>query len=73
VLLLAGRALLGRLHAADDLEARLVGELEVRVDRASLPVAVDGEVLRLDAPLRYRSRPRALLVLAPPDADGSAE
>lgn len=71
LLLLAGRALLGRLHTADDLEARLVGELEVRVDRRSLPVAVDGEVLRLDAPLRYRSRPGALPVLAPPDADGS--
>ena len=70
VLLLAARGLVGRLHAADDLEARLVGELEVRVGRRALPVAVDGEVLRLDAPLRYRSRPGALPVLAPPDADG---
>ena len=34
------RTLLGRLHASDDLEARLVGELEVRVDRPTLPVAV---------------------------------
>ena len=72
LLLLAGRALLGRLHTANDLEARLVGELEVRVDRRSLPVAVDGEVLRLDTPLRYRTRPGALPVLAPPAADGDA-
>ena len=66
------RTLVGRLHAADDLEARLVGELEVHVDRAALPVAVDGEVLRLDVPLRYRSRPGELPVLAPADADGGA-
>ena len=31
----------------------------------ALPVAVDGEVLRLEVPLRYRSAPRALPVLAP--------
>ena len=64
---LAGRALLGRLDPARDFEWEGLPALEVAtVWRRSLPVALDGEVMRLATPLRYRVRPRALRVLAPP-------
>ena len=45
-------------------------DLEVRARTSRLPVACDGELLRLRPPLRYRIRPGALLVLAPPAATG---
>ena len=40
-------------------------ELTVDTAAASLLVALDGEVVRLETPLRYRSRPGALVVIAP--------
>jgi diacylglycerol kinase family enzyme len=39
---------------------------ERRKRRRQILVFLDGEVVRLDPPLRYRVRPRDLLVLAPP-------
>ena len=49
--------------------ARLRGaqaeSLEVRARTSRLPVATDGELLRLRPPLRFRIRPGELLVLAP--------
>ena len=43
-------------------------ELSVETDRASLLVALDGEVERLETPLAYRSRPGALVVIGPAGA-----
>jgi diacylglycerol kinase family enzyme len=40
-------------------------ELIVETGAASLLVSLDGEVVRLETPLRYRSRPGALIVIAP--------
>ena len=68
---LALRALVGRLHQAEDfvaMSARTL-EIETRV-RRSLHVATDGEVKRMDMPLEYAIRPRALRVIVPAPAEG---
>jgi len=62
---LALRALLGRLRQDKEFEALTVPHVEVAMHRRIVRVALDGEVFRMESPLRYRSRPRALRVLAP--------
>jgi diacylglycerol kinase family enzyme len=62
------RALVGRLEHADQLDTMCLEELEIDCPRRPLRVSLDGEVVRLATPLRYRVRPRALKVLVPPDA-----
>lgn len=66
---LALRALTGRLHQARDFVAMSARTLtiETRV-RRSLHVATDGEVTRMDMPLEYSIRPRALRVIVPAPA-----
>ncbi len=63
--LLGALGALGRIDARD-LEALEVRELTLEAHRDTLWVALDGEVRSLHLPLRYRSRPGALRVLAPP-------
>jgi diacylglycerol kinase family enzyme len=64
---LALRALVGRLDPEKDFESVGLPSVEVATSwRRSLRVALDGEVERLATPLRYRVRPGALCVLAPP-------
>jgi diacylglycerol kinase family enzyme len=66
-LALAVRALLGRLDPEKDFVSAGLPCVEVATTwRRSLRVALDGEVSRLSTPLRYRVRPGALRVLAPP-------
>jgi diacylglycerol kinase family enzyme len=60
--------LAGVLDRSPLLVQRETRELELTVDRDPAEVALDGEVTRLDSPLRYRSLPGALSVLIPPDA-----
>jgi diacylglycerol kinase family enzyme len=55
----------GRLRQDRDFEALAVREVEVATHRRMLRVALDGELYRMESPLRYRVRPRALRVLAP--------
>jgi diacylglycerol kinase family enzyme len=62
---LALRALVGRLRQDRDFEALSVPEVEVGTRRRIVRVALDGELYRMESPLRYRVRPRALRVLAP--------
>lgn len=60
--------LLGRLHLAPEIEASRVESLTVNSRRRRLRrlrVAVDGEVIRLRPPLRYRIRPQSLNVCVP--------
>jgi diacylglycerol kinase family enzyme len=59
------RATFGRLDQATEIERHRVAAAEIRSRASRLPVAVDGEVVRLRPPLRYRIRPRALRVLVP--------
>jgi len=63
---LALRALVGRLRQDKEFDALTVPQVEVRTPRRIVRVALDGEVFRTESPLRYRIRPRALRVLAPP-------
>jgi diacylglycerol kinase family enzyme len=57
----AGAEVTVSLAAGGNLTA-LAGRATTRV---SLLVSVDGEVVRLQTPLDYRSRPGALVVIAP--------
>jgi diacylglycerol kinase family enzyme len=62
---LAVRGFVRGLHGAEDLEVVSARELVVDARRRRLRVAMDGEIVRLDLPLRYRFREDALRVLVP--------
>jgi diacylglycerol kinase family enzyme len=70
---LAVRSAFGRLYQADEVEAitARTARLTVR-GRRSVRLALDGEVLRMEAPVTFRTLPRALRVLAPPAGRGEA-
>lgn len=65
LVLLALQALIGRLSQSRDFEAVLASECVIETPHAQLLVATDGEVTTLSSPLRYKIRPRSLLVLVP--------
>ena len=62
------RALFGLIEQGKDFESICAPELTVETKRRRLHVALDGEVLTMHPPLRYRARPLALRVLVPPDS-----
>ncbi|MGA9420997.1 MAG: diacylglycerol kinase family protein [Rhodanobacteraceae bacterium] len=64
--MLVARALCGRLRESVDFDALLASSLVVETHHRRLPVAIDGEIMWMDAPLRYRTRARALKVMVPP-------
>lgn len=67
VLQLAWRALRRKLDEVEGLREVSGVEAVLTVDaRRPTPVAVDGELVDLKLPLRFRLRPRALTVLVPP-------
>lgn len=66
LLRLAVLGLLGRLEQDRDFSSFPVPSVEIETRDRSLRVAVDGELTSVAPPLRWRSRPRALRVLAPP-------
>lgn len=61
----AALAALGRLGDSSAIWRGEPAEVTVETAAASLLVSLDGEVVRLETPLRYRSRPGALIVLVP--------
>jgi diacylglycerol kinase family enzyme len=67
---LIGIALMGLVRdvkQTESIEDRRLPEFEVEVRRKkSIPVACDGEIITMRSPLRYRSRPKALRVILPP-------
>lgn len=63
---LAARSLVGRVAQSNDFEMLSARELIVHPRRPTVDVSLDGEVCHLTAPLRYRIRPQALRVIAPP-------
>ena len=65
LLLLALRAVVGRLKQARDFEARLTTEFVIESKHPRLRVATDGEITEMDTPLRYRTRPASLRVVLP--------
>jgi diacylglycerol kinase family enzyme len=62
------RALIGRARHDDMVRLHDVERLRVGSNRRRLAVALDGEVTRVEPPLDYRIRKRALRVIAPPAA-----
>jgi diacylglycerol kinase family enzyme len=65
ILRLGLSALMGRLDQARDFEATCVPELDLEAARRVIHLAVDGEVLPMTLPIRFRVRERALRVIAP--------
>jgi diacylglycerol kinase family enzyme len=59
------RGVFGRLDQQRDFITAYVPELEVSSDREMLTVAVDGETVRMETPLSYRIRPKALKLIVP--------
>jgi len=62
---LAVRAAFGMAHRAEALDSLTAASADIRSRASRLTVALDGEVRTLPTPLRYRSQPGALIVLAP--------
>jgi diacylglycerol kinase family enzyme len=65
LVILALRALFGRLQQAKDFHALTAQNMVIETRRPRLHVATDGEVNMMETPLEYRVRPRALRVLVP--------
>lgn len=59
------QAALGRLDHANAFELLRVASIEIASRAKVLRVAVDGEVVKMRTPLRYRTRPGALKVFGP--------
>lgn len=62
---LALQALLGRLHGERSLHVMCADEVSVETRRGRVPVALDGEVLSVETPLRFARRRAALRVVVP--------
>ena len=58
------KMILGR-EAAGDTVTMEVSEMTVKCKRRFLKVAIDGEVIQLQTPLKYSSRPKTLQVIIP--------
>lgn len=59
------RLCFGRLDQTRDMDTFELGAAEIKAKTSRLPVALDGDVIMMPTPLRYRLRPRALRVIAP--------
>ncbi len=69
LIILALRALLGRLRHDKDFLALQAEELKIQTHHKRLRVAFDGEIEVLEPPLHYRVRARALQVIVPKRAE----
>lgn len=65
LLMLALRALMGRLHQSQDFDAFCAPALLIASRHEHIHVAIDGEVIVMHTPLRYRVLPAALRVIVP--------
>ena len=62
-----GRLLVGRVSSSPMAEFHEASSIELSiVGRSAVDVALDGEIVSMTSPLRFRCRPRALRVLVPP-------
>lgn len=62
-------ALFRDVTATRHFESWCLPEFSIETRKKALPVYLDGEVVMLEPPLRYRTLPRALRVLMPPPAE----
>ena len=63
------RGAFGRLDQQRDFITAYVTEAEISSDRPTLSLSADGETERMETPLRYRIRPKALRLLSPAPAE----
>ncbi|MGZ8212787.1 MAG: diacylglycerol/lipid kinase family protein [Burkholderiales bacterium] len=70
LLALAARALVGKLHQAEDFDAMTARSIVIESRRPFLHLALDGEVSLVPTPLQYTIRPAALRVMLPAPAAG---
>jgi YegS/Rv2252/BmrU family lipid kinase len=68
-LVLATRALFGRLKQAKDFDALSAKTIVIETRHKQIRVATDGEVTLMSTPLHYRTCPAALKVIVPRDTD----
>lgn len=59
------RGIFGRLDQQRDFITAYVTEAEISADRPVLTLSADGETVRMETPLRYRIRPKALRLIVP--------
>ena len=59
------RGVFGRLDQQRDFITAYVTEAEIGADRPTLTLSADGETVRMETPLRYRLRPKALRLIVP--------
>jgi diacylglycerol kinase family enzyme len=71
LLRIAVRAILGRLWQERDFVTFLTDEVTIETRRKIIRIAVDGEVIMIETPLRYRILPGALRVIVPPDKEAN--
>jgi YegS/Rv2252/BmrU family lipid kinase len=69
LIVLALRAVFGRLRDDKDFLALRSNELKIQTPHKRLRVAFDGETTAIETPLHYRVRSRALRVIVPADAN----
>lgn len=66
------QSLVRSIDSVDGLEIIETNEAKISHEYARLAVAVDGELITLEAPLQFRIRHEALRVMVPQKADGAA-
>ena len=59
------RGVFGRLDQQRDFITAYVNEAEISASRPTITLSVDGETERMETPLRYRIRPKALRLIVP--------
>ena len=59
------RGVFGKLDQQRDFITAYVSEAEISADRPTLSLSADGETVRMETPLRYRIRPKALRLIVP--------
>lgn len=67
------RAMLGRFRSDPHLEATSAKKLDIISSKSAMRVSSDGEVEIIETPLRFRTLPKALKVLAPPPLQDTAQ
>jgi len=65
LLQLALRSMFGKLSQSKDFVSLCTDEILIETKRKQMRVAMDGEVVMMETPLRYRVRPGALRVIVP--------
>ena len=59
------RGIFGKLDQQRDFITAYVSEAEISTNRPVLTLSADGETVRMETPLRYRIRPKALRLIVP--------